>query len=151
VLTDHPDERFRVGSRLFREGSEAPLTIVEGGPDGPGWRLRFGEVADRAAAEALRDAYLEAPVHEQPVPGRGEYYWHEVIGCEVRDLAGAPLGRVEDVYRTGGAEVFVVTGGPRGDFDVPGVRAFVRIFAPRRGEIVVDAEALGLRSADSTS
>ena len=28
---------------------------------------------------------------------------------------------------------------------MPAVRAFVRIFAPRRGEIVIDAEALGIR------
>jgi hypothetical protein len=39
----------------------------------------------------------------------------------------------------------VVGGGSFGTFDVPAVRAFVRIFAPRRGEIVVDAEALDLR------
>jgi hypothetical protein len=51
---------------------------------------------------------------------------------------------VEDVYRAGEAEVFVVRGEPYGEFDVPAVRGFVRIFAPRRGEIVVDADALGL-------
>jgi hypothetical protein len=37
-----------------------------------------------------------------------------------------------------------VRGGPRGEFDVPAVRDFIRIFAPRRGEIVVDAAALEL-------
>ena len=36
-------------------------------------------------------------------------------------------------------------GGPYGEFDLPAVRAFIRVFAPRRGEIVVDAEALDLR------
>ncbi len=48
---------------------------------------------------------------------------------------------------TGSAEneVFVVGGGPYGSFDLPAVRAFIRIFAPRRGEIVVDAEALDLQ------
>ena len=48
------------------------------------------------------------------------------------------------MYRSGGAEVFLVDGGPYGEFDVPAVRAFVRVFAPRRGEIVVDTEALDL-------
>jgi hypothetical protein len=41
--------------------------------------------------------------------------------------------------------VYVVADGPYGTFDLPAVRAFIRIFAPRRGEIVVDAEALALR------
>jgi ribosomal 30S subunit maturation factor RimM len=63
------------------------------------------------------------------------------------DVAGNPLGTVRDVYRAGGAEVFVVSGGARGEFDVPAVRAFIRVFAPRRGEIVVDADALGLAPA----
>jgi hypothetical protein len=62
----------------------------------------------------------------------------------VRGVDGAELGTVRDVYRSGGAEVFLVDGGPYGEFDVPAVRAFVRVFAPRRGEIVVDVEALDL-------
>jgi hypothetical protein len=65
----------------------------------------------------------------------------------VRGLDGAELGTVQDIYRVAENEVFVVGGGPFGSFDVPAVRAFIRIFAPRRGEIVVDAEALDLSPA----
>jgi 16S rRNA processing protein RimM len=146
VLTDRPEERFTKGQVLHREGSDAPLTIRRGVPvaDGPGWRLQFEEVADRTAAESLRDAYLEAEVSREQTLGRGEYFWHEVIGCPVRDLDGRELGVVADVYRAGEAEVFVVSGGPIGEFDLPAVRAFIRVFAPRRGEIVVDAAALDL-------
>ena len=43
----------------------------------------------------------------------------------------------------------MVGGGPFGSFDLPAVRAFIRIFAPRRGEIVVDAESLDLRAPRS--
>ena len=63
----------------------------------------------------------------------------------MRGVDGAELGTVQDIYRVGENEVFVVGGGPYGSFDLPAVRAFIRIFAPRRGEIVVDAEALDLR------
>ena len=146
-LTDREEERFAVGRTLFREGAEAPLTIVEASPDAVGWRLRFAEVPDRTAAESLRDVYLEvvvAPGEELP---RGEFYWHEVIGSKVTDLDGTALGEVIDVYRAGGAEVVVVRG-QAGDLDVPLVRAVVRTFAPARGEIVVDGEALGLRGED---
>jgi hypothetical protein len=62
----------------------------------------------------------------------------------VTSTNGTVLGTVQDVYRSGGAEVFIVSGGEYGEFDVPAVRDFVRIFAPRRGEIVVDTEALDL-------
>ncbi len=147
VLTDRPEDRFAAGSVLHREGSDEPLTIRSAVPvaDGPGWRLQFAEIPDRTAAEGLRDTYLEAEI-ARPGSGlaRGEYLWHEVVGVTVTDTAGRALGKVEDVYRVGGAEVFVVRGGPVGEFDVPAVRAFIRVFAPRRGEIVVDAEALDL-------
>ena len=76
---------------------------------------------------------------------RGEYYWHEVMGVTVRGVDGTDLGTVHDIYRVGENEVFSVEGGPFGSFDLPAVRAFIRVFAPRRGEIVVDAESLDLR------
>ncbi len=147
-LTDRADERFAVGRSLFAEGSDSPLTIVEAEPDGLGWRMRFAELSDRTAAESLRDAYLEAEVAPDEQLPRGEFYWHEVIGAKVVGVDGTPLGEVVDMYRAGGAEVMLVRG-PSGEIDVPVVRSVVRIFAPKRREIVVDGEALGLRGADA--
>jgi 16S rRNA processing protein RimM len=147
VLTDRPEDRFVAGQVLFREGDQRPLTIAsaEAIADGPGWRLRFREITTRDAADGLRGAYLEAVVSPDDDLARGTYYWHEVIGCAVRGIDGADLGTVRDIYRVGETEVFSVGGGTVADFDLPAVRAFIRIFAPRRGEIVVDAESLDLR------
>jgi len=147
-LTDRAGDRFKVGRTLFVEGADAPLTIVEAGQDSVGWRLRFAEVADRTAAETLRDVYLEIVVAPGEQLARGEYYWHQVIGATVSGLDGTVLGKVTDMYRAGGAEVMLVEG-PAGEIDVPLVRPMVRIFAPDRGEIVVDADALGLDEAET--
>jgi 16S rRNA processing protein RimM len=146
VLTDRPEERFAPGRVLHREGTSAPLTIVVAGPveDGPGWRLQFGEIRSRSAAEGLREAYLETIVDREADLEPGAAYWHEVIGTEVRALDGRPLGAVADVYRVGEAEVLVVRDGPVGEFDVPVVKDIVRVFAPERGEIVVDEGVLDL-------
>jgi 16S rRNA processing protein RimM len=143
-LTDRPDERFAVGKVLFREGSDSPLTITEADADTVGWRVRFAEVPDRTAAESLRDVYLEAVVAPGQELPRGEFYWHQVVGSAVKDVDGTALGEVVDIYRAGGADVAVVHG-PAGELDIPLVRSIVRIFAPARGEIVVDGDALGLR------
>ena len=134
VLTDRPEDRFVVGLVLYREGDDRPLTIAaaEAVADGPGWRLRFREVATREGADGLRGAYLETSVRPDEDLARGAYYWHEVIGCTVRGVDGAELGTVKDIYRVGETEVFAVTGGSVTDFDLPAVRAFIRIFAPRR-------------------
>jgi 16S rRNA processing protein RimM len=151
VLTDRPEDRFVAGATLFREGDDRPLTIAdaEAVADGPGWRIRFREIATRDAADLLRGAYLESVVRPDEDLVRGSYYWHEVIGCAVRGIDGTELGTVKDIYRIGETEVFSVAGGPYGSFDLPAVRAFIRIFAPRRGEIVVDAESLDLRAPRS--
>src|SRR6188768_2912689 len=85
MLTDRPEERFRRGARLFREGSEDALTVAAAQPMAPGWLVRFEEISNRSAAESLRDAYLEGVVEPGDELPRGEYYWHEVEGARVLD------------------------------------------------------------------
>jgi 16S rRNA processing protein RimM len=142
-LTDREDERFVAGRKLFVEGTQTALTIVTAQPDGQGWRLRFAEVPDRTAAEALRDAYLEALLEVGEKLPAGEFYWHEVIGVKVADSDGTPLGTVTDVYRAGGADVVTVSG-EHGEIDVPLIKTVVTRLDPASGEMVVDGEALGL-------
>jgi len=144
LLTDRPEERFTVGAHLYPEGGSEPLVIEEASAvgDGPGWWLRFAGVHDRDGADALRDVYLEIDdPHEAPEAGR--WLWHQLVGLPVRGTDGADLGSIIDIYRAGGAEVFVVRG-PRGELDVPGVSGIVVELAPDKGHMTVDLEALSL-------
>lgn len=149
VLTDRPEARFGAGTVLHLEGDARPLTIVAAQPveDGPGWRLRFREAPDRASSEWLRDAYLEIEVDRSADLEPGAAYWHEVVGAAVRDSTGLELGRVVDVYRAGESEVYVVRGGPPGEFDLPAIRDVITTFAPERGELVIDEAVLDLGGA----
>jgi hypothetical protein len=124
------------------------MTIASAAPvdDGPGWRVGFREIQNRAAAEPLRDQYLEVLVDREAELPEGQAFWHEVIGSEVKGTAGRVLGTVADVYRAGEAEVYIVRGGPAGEFDLPAVRTVIRDFAPERGEIVIDEAVLDLAS-----
>ncbi len=144
MLTDRPEDRFTVGARLYLEGSRDALTIADATPvaDGRGWWLRFREVPDRDTADTLRDRYLEIDAPNEPrEPGR--WFFHELLGLAVRSGTGDELGSITDIYRAGGAEVFVVRG-PRGELDIPGVRGIVLELAPDRGEMIVDLDALAL-------
>jgi len=146
LLTDRPEDRFVVGESLYPEGEAVGLTIAEATPvaDGKGWWLRFAELPDRQRAETLRDRYLEIDTPDEPrEPGR--WFFHELEGLAVRSTAGEDLGHVVDIYRAGGAEVFIVRG-PRGELDIPGVTGIVTDLAPERGELVVDLEALDLEA-----
>ena len=140
VLTDNPN-RFDVGNIVFREGSTSPLTITSSHRDGPGLLVRFAEVRDRQAADALRDAYLEAAA-DAPLDDQA-YYWHDIIGCSVSTTTGIELGQVTDVFRVGESEVYVVRG-PRGETLVPAVASIVKELVPAEKRMVIDPDALGL-------
>jgi 16S rRNA processing protein RimM len=141
VLTDVAD-RFQPGAVLFVEGQDTPLTVDWTGPSKPGLLVHFTEVSSREAAEPLRDHYLEV-VPEAPLPA-GSWYWHEIVGLQVLTTDGEVLGTVSEVFRAGAGEVYVVTGGPRGELLVPAVRSVVTELAPPEGRLVVDARALDL-------
>src|SRR5439155_9698736 len=79
VLTDNAD-RFAPGSLLYPEGTDRALTIRDAHRDGPGMLVRFAEVRNRDAADALRDIYLEAATGELPP---STFYWHQVVGSTV--------------------------------------------------------------------
>ena len=141
VLTDIAD-RFQTGSRLFLEGQDTPLTVDWTGPSKPGLLVHFAEITSREAAEPLRDRYLEV-VPEAPLPA-GSWYWHEIVGLQVLTTDGEVLGTVREVFRAGAGEVYVVSGGPRGEVLVPAVRSVVTELTPPEGRLVVDASALDL-------
>jgi 16S rRNA processing protein RimM len=144
LLTDRPEDRLVPGARLYPEGSTEALTLAEATPvpDGRGWWLRFREIQDRDASERLRDVYLEIDAPDEPRQP-GLWFFHELEGLAVRSASGEELGTIVDIYRAGGAEVFIVRG-PRGELDVPGVRGIVLDLAPERGEMIVDLESLAL-------
>jgi 16S rRNA processing protein RimM len=142
VLTDDP-ARFQPGSVLHPEGDPRTLTVVDVRDNRPpGLIVTFNEVRDRAAADELRDTYLEADA--PAILAEGTYYWHEIIGSRVLTRAGSELGTVADIFRTGEAEVYVVRGDGPSEVLVPAVGSVVVELAPRDGRIVVDEEALGL-------
>jgi 16S rRNA processing protein RimM len=120
-LTDAPD-RLVPGAMLFLEGESIPrrLTDVESGGRVPVVSLEG--IADRGAAEALIGRYLE--VEAEPLPA-GSWYWHEIVGLQVCDEAGTPLGRVVEVFRAGENEVYCIEG-PGGELLVPALRDVVR-------------------------
>ena len=142
VLTDE-EARFAPGSVLFLEGEARRLTVMWSQADKPGLLMRFARLTRREAVAGLVGRYLEADVDTAALP-EGTVYWHELPGATVTATDGEVLGTAADVFRTGGSEVVVVTGGPRGEVLVPLVRAVVVEFAPRDGRIVVDPEALDL-------
>jgi 16S rRNA processing protein RimM len=141
VLSDDP-ERFAVGSVLFADGDDEPLTVTWAGESKPGILVAFEGFYSRESADRLRDRYLEA-IASTPLP-EGSWYWHQIRGLEVRTAEGEVLGNVTDVFRAGEGEVYIVRGGTRGEVLVPSVKGIIVELDPESGHLVVDAVALAL-------
>ena len=141
VLSDDP-ERFAVGSVLFVEGDEQPLTIDWTGVSKPGILVRFKDLESRESVEFLRDRYLEAAV-ARALPD-GTWYWHQLRDLDVRTTDGRQLGKIAEVFRAGENEVYVVRGGPLGEIMVPSVGTVVVELDPEAGHMIIDPVALDL-------
>jgi 16S rRNA processing protein RimM len=120
-LTDHP-ERLAAGESVWIEDEAVARTILEAGWGGRVPVLRLEGIADRDTAERLAGRYLEAPANALPPD---TYYWHQLIGLEAVDEAGAELGKVVEIFRAGENEVYRIEG-PGGELLVPALRDVVR-------------------------
>ena len=61
----------------------------------------LGKFPNRNVAEALRGCAVWVSRAEFPAPDDDEFYWVDLIGLEVVNREGAPLGRVTDLLDTG--------------------------------------------------
>ncbi|MET1011322.1 MAG: ribosome maturation factor RimM [Actinomycetota bacterium] len=93
--SDNPD-RWTPGGTVFREGG-APLTISASRRHGRRLLVSFGGVSDRSSAEALRGTVLVVPESWLPDLAEGEWWAHQLEGCEVRTVSGRILGAVREV------------------------------------------------------
>jgi 16S rRNA processing protein RimM len=96
--------------------------------------LALEGIEDRTAAEALRGAAVEVPRSAIPLE-EGEFLLADLVGCDVVDEAGAPLGRAVEVIP--GAQDLLVIRDERVERILPIVPAFVLEVDPAARRIVV--------------
>ena len=144
VRTDDPDLRFAPGATLLTDpAARGPLTVTGArwhsgtllltlaGPDGT-------VVADREAADVLRNTQLLVPVEDLPeLEDPDSFYDHQLVGLAAVLPDGTVLGEVTSV-RHEGTELLVVRRPDRPDLLVPFVSAIVPEVDLAAGRLVVD-------------
>jgi 16S rRNA processing protein RimM len=120
-------ERFAPGS-LVRLEDGRTLTVEEARPDRGRLLVRFLEVPDRGAAQALASRYVFVPASEVPDLPDGSFWPHELVGCEVVTEDGRPLGAITEVMHTPGNDVWAA------------VRDDHETLIPALREVVVDVD-----------
>jgi 16S rRNA processing protein RimM len=121
-LTDFP-QRFRRAATLWAAG--VSYTVRSARPHRGALLLELSGIDSRDQAESLSGLLLEVPEDELPALAEGEYYRFQIVGMDVVDRAGQPLGRIEDVLDTGANDVYVVRNA-EGDLLLPATDAVVK-------------------------
>ena len=153
VRTDDPDTRFAPGAVLHTDPPErGPVTVA-----GARWQngrlvVAFEGVADRTAAEQLRETLVQVDARTLPPPeDEDEFHDHVLRGMTAELVGGAPLGEVADVLHLPHGDVLVVRRADTGtEVLVPFVKAMVPVVdvAARRLEVdppegLLDVDAPG--------
>jgi 16S rRNA processing protein RimM len=123
VLSDNPD-RFVDGAHVFLEDG-AELVVHSARPNGSRLLVAFEGVADRTAAEALRGKTLVVPESLLPALPEGEYWPHELQGCEVITETGRELGIVRDVVPNPANDLWVAVDERGAETLLPAIRQVI--------------------------
>ncbi|MBW2291545.1 MAG: 16S rRNA processing protein RimM [Deltaproteobacteria bacterium] len=71
-------------------------------------RLGLAGVIDRDASQALRGLLVLAEESALEPLDDDEFYWHQLVGCEVETETGERVGTVREIWETGAHDVLVV-------------------------------------------
>jgi 16S rRNA processing protein RimM len=65
-------------------------------------------ITDANLAEPLKGKNVFADARDLPPPAANEFYYRDVVGCEVFLTDGRRIGAIEEIIATGANDVFVV-------------------------------------------
>jgi 16S rRNA processing protein RimM len=112
--TDFPEERYQKGNvlYLFMPQSNTPmeLTIKSHRSHKNFDLLVFEGYENINEVEKFRDGILKVPESQLGELDEDEFYYHEIIGCQVFTTAGEELGKVTEILSPGANDVWVVKG-----------------------------------------
>ncbi|MEW2295946.1 ribosome maturation factor RimM [Streptomyces sp. NPDC006743] len=161
VRTDEPELRLAPGAVLATDPASAgPLTIETGRVHSGRLLLRFEGVADRTAAEALRNTLLIADVDPDELPEEeDEYYDHQLIDLDVVTEDGTEVGRITEISHLPSQDLFIVERADGSEVMIPFVEEIVTeidleeqraVIAPPPGLIDDRAEIASARGEEGS-
>jgi 16S rRNA processing protein RimM len=110
-LTDNPKRFGQVKRVFFKDSTGLRDLFIEGYRDLRQFiLLKFRDIDDMTAANALGRGLIYIPRSERPPLPSGRYYFDEIEGLNVFTIAGIFLGTIDQILETGSNDVYSVTG-----------------------------------------
>jgi 16S rRNA processing protein RimM len=141
---DYPEsDSIQSVERIFLADSDDGIgarehRIVQNAPHTKGTaRLMLEGIIDVNGAEALIGKTVFADENDLPPLEANEFYYRDVIGCEVFLTDGNRLGLIEEIIATGANDVFVVRGGGK-EILVPVIEDVVKAIDVASKRVIID-------------
>ena len=107
-FTARPEDIAGYGPLSLEDGSR-DFTATITGQAKNGLTAKLSGVRTREEADALRGAQLYVARTKLPSLPDDEYYHADLVGLDVFDTGGAPLGRVKSVLNHGASDILELT------------------------------------------
>ena len=124
---------------LYTEDGRAFAQVVLTGQMKNGFTARLDGVTTKEEADALRNTSLYADRSAMPSLPDDEYYYADLIGLNVLDTGGAPLGTVRNVMDHGAGDLLeIAVPGQSDTILLPFTREIVPTVDLATGRIIAD-------------
>ena len=123
VVTDFPEERFKVGQQLILFKSPDATTggvtvkITKSREQKGLYFLTFDGFDNINDVERYKGWTIKVPAEALHALPAGEYYYHQIVGLQVVTTTNEPLGTIKEILSPGANDVWVVQRG-HGQSDV---------------------------------
>jgi 16S rRNA processing protein RimM len=123
-------------------GSWMPVTRCDSKPHKEAYVVQINGIDDRDEAQLLTGALIGVARQSIPEPDQDEYFWHDLIGCQVTNQQGDVLGQVAELMETGAHAILSIKAeDTKRDLLVPFTQEYVLSVDAKQKQLVVNWQA----------
>lgn len=139
--TDFPEERYAVGNKLtlFMNGKLVKELVVKSHRTHKNFDLlTFENYTNVNDVVEMKEGILKVDETQLASLPEDEFYFHEIIGCDVYSLDGRQIGRIKEILTPGANDVWVVQTESKKDVYIPYIPQVVKTVNIEKKEIIIE-------------
>jgi 16S rRNA processing protein RimM len=141
--TDFAEERYKIGNTLFlfmdEKKDPIELKVASHRSHKNFDLLTFEGCLDINVVEKFKGGILKIPESQlNPLEDENEFYFHEIIGCEVYTISGEEIGRIKEILTPGANDVWVIKGKGGKEILIPFIEQVVKHIDVKNKKILIE-------------
>ncbi|RLL45295.1 ribosome maturation factor RimM [Oceanobacillus piezotolerans] len=135
------EDRFQKGKKLFlvKDNGESVELTIDGHRLHKGFDLlHFKEFNNINEVEQFKGLFLKITKEQLTELEENEFYYHEIIDCEVYTISGEKLGVVKEILSPGANDVWVVKPNKGKDILIPYIEDVVKEVSITEKKIIIE-------------